>query len=234
MSELKAVLAITTTCLHISWKTSMPLMHSCSNDGVIQLGPLSSDGCLRSLRSVMHVLYTFSWGSHQSHLIASFLDPADPSIQTASRSSQPFIHNELDKCLSSHENIILMTSDLHNYYVVLYKYWWYFLYFFQLTDMSTWIVPRNCENLLNFVKLMPKILLVHFFSDTVYLDVHTHHTHTTVLRLYGFCLGQPGWASTRRNIHRLTLIVVINYPYLLSPSTTIHGILPIQSTCFTV
>ena len=57
---------------------------------------------------------------------------------------------------------------------------------------------------------------------------------TTVLWLFGFCPGQPGWASTRRNIHPLTLIVVINHPYLLPPSTTIHGILPIQSTCFTV
>jgi len=26
------------------------------------------------------------------------------------------------------------------------------------------------------------------------------HTHTTVLRLFGFCLGQAGWAGTRRNI----------------------------------
>jgi len=32
---------------------------------------------------------------------------------------------------------------------------------------------------------------------------HTHK-HTTVLLLSGFCLGQPGWASTRRNIHPLT------------------------------
>jgi len=41
------------------------------------------------------------------------------------------------------------------------------------------------------------------------------HKHTTVLRLYGFCPGQPGWASTRRNIHPLTPIVVINHPYLV-------------------
>jgi len=42
---------------------------------------------------------------------------------------------------------------------------------------------------------------------------HTHtHTHTTVLRLYGFCLGQLGWAGTRKNIHSLTPIVVINHP----------------------
>jgi len=61
-----------------------------------------------------------------------------------------------------------------------------------------------------------------------------NYTHTTVLRLCGMCPGQPGWAGTRRNIHPLTLIVVINHPYLLSPSTTIHSILHIQSTCSTV
>jgi len=61
---------------------------------------------------------------------------------------------------------------------------------------------------------------------------YTHNT--TILRLCGFCLGQLGWASTRRNIHPLTPIVVIKYPYLPPPSTTIHGILPIQSMCFTV
>ena len=60
------------------------------------------------------------------------------------------------------------------------------------------------------------------------------HTHATILRLCGFCPVQPGWDGTRRNIHPLTLIVVINRPYLLSPSTTIHGILRIQSTCSTV
>ena len=42
MAELRAVLEMTTTCLHTSWKTST-LTHSCSNDSVIQLGPLSSD-----------------------------------------------------------------------------------------------------------------------------------------------------------------------------------------------
>jgi len=43
MSELKAMLDMTTTRLHTSWHMSTPLMHSCSNDIVIQLGPLSSD-----------------------------------------------------------------------------------------------------------------------------------------------------------------------------------------------
>jgi len=33
-----------------------------------------------------------------------------------------------------------------------------------------------------------------------------HITHTTVLQLYGFCPGQPRWASTRSNIHPPTHI----------------------------
>jgi len=42
---------------------------------------------------------------------------------------------------------------------------------------------------------------------------HTHtHTHTTVLRLSWLCLGQPGWAGTRRNTYPLTPIVVISHP----------------------
>jgi len=61
-------------------------------------------------------------------------------------------------------------------------------------------------------------------------NTHTH-THTTVLQLYGFCPGQPGWAGNRRNIQPLTPIMVINHPYLLHPRTMIHGILPVQSTC---
>jgi len=38
------------------------------------------------------------------------------------------------------------------------------------------------------------------------------HTHTAVLWLSGFCLGQPGWTGTRRNIHPVTPIVVISHP----------------------
>jgi len=44
------------------------------------------------------------------------------------------------------------------------------------------------------------------------------------------CLGLPGWANTRRNIHPLTSILVINH----HPSTTIHSILPVQFTCLAV
>jgi len=50
MSELKAVLKMTTARLHTSLKTSMPLTHSCSNDGVIQLGPLSSEAMFQVVK----------------------------------------------------------------------------------------------------------------------------------------------------------------------------------------
>jgi len=49
-------------------------------------------------------------------------------------------------------------------------------------------------------------------------STHTNaHTQTTILRLYGLCPGQTGWAGTRRNIHPLTPIVVNNR--LLSTSS---------------
>jgi len=41
MSQLKAVLEMTTNHPDTSWKTTTPLMHS--DDSVIQLGPLGSD-----------------------------------------------------------------------------------------------------------------------------------------------------------------------------------------------
>jgi len=47
------------------------------------------------------------------------------------------------------------------------------------------------------------------------MHAHTHartHTHTTTLWLSGFCPGQPEWVGTRRNIHPLTVIVVISHP----------------------
>jgi len=95
-----------------------------------------------------------------------------------------------------------------------------------LAYMCTHIHPHHLQS----------ILLLFHIKHTANKTQHTVHTHTytTILWLCGFCLGQPRLAGTRRNIHPLTLITVINHPNLLSPSTTIHGILSIQSTCFTV
>jgi len=45
---------------------------------------------------------------------------------------------------------------------------------------------------------------------------YSTHTYTTVLWLSGFCPGEPGWISTRRNIHLLTPIMVINHPLSVS------------------
>jgi len=43
------------------------------------------------------------------------------------------------------------------------------------------------------------------------------NTQKTVLWLSGFFPGQSGWDGTRRNIHPLTPIVVINRPLSASP-----------------
>jgi len=96
--------------------------------------------------------------------------------------------------------------------------------------LSTWM---SCVKMGELIE-MPFGICRNSYSGLHMYCIIITHTYTTVLWLFGFCPGQPGWAGTRRNIHPLTLIVVINHPYLLSPSTRIHGILPIQSTCFTV
>jgi len=43
ISELKAVFEMTTACPDTSGKTPMPQTHSCSDDDMMQLGPLCSD-----------------------------------------------------------------------------------------------------------------------------------------------------------------------------------------------
>jgi len=54
-----------------------------------------------------------------------------------------------------------------------------------------------------------QFLHVHCFAVA---QTSVSHTHATVLQLSGFCLGQPGLAGTKRNIHPLTPIVVISHP----------------------
>ena len=66
------------------------------------------------------------------------------------------------------------------------------------------------------------------------LAMNNTYTHTTILQLSGFCLGQPGWAGTRRNINPLTPIMVISHPLFAPASVTIRGILSVQFTCLTV
>jgi len=66
------------------------------------------------------------------------------------------------------------------------------------------------------------------FDQNVQILITT--TTTTILWPSGFCPGQTRWAGTRRNIHPLTPIVVINHPLSVSsiyydpwhPSYSIH------------
>ena len=46
---------------------------------------------------------------------------------------------------------------------------------------------RNYQNLLNFVKVMPKILVVPFFSDTVESYTFSHKITLLEHALHGFC-----------------------------------------------
>jgi len=64
MSELKAVLKMTTTCLHTSWKTERRRCHWRTAAAVTAWSSWAHSvlmQCLRSSRSVMRVLYTFSF-----------------------------------------------------------------------------------------------------------------------------------------------------------------------------
>ena len=54
-------------------------------------------------------------------------------------------------------------------------------------------------------------------TDTDVGNLNTEHTHAcTHNRLTAFGPGLPGWASTRRNTHPLTRILVIGHPLLIS------------------
>ena len=96
---------------------------------------------------------------------------------------------------------------------------------------------KQCWNVPKITKLVWRYrqsnVVASFFGPRCMCHSQSTHTHNCFMALW-ILSRQPGWAGTRRNIHPLTLIMVVNHPYLLSPSTTIHGILPIQSTCFTV
>jgi len=91
-----------------------------------------------------------------------------------------------------------------------------------LSESSRWVIVRVVCSFKDRTKSLegPKLevalttfetfhLTTNFRLAVTYSHKHTH-THTAVVRVCGFCLGQPGWAGTRRNIHPLTPIVVIN------------------------
>jgi len=69
---------------------------------------------------------------------------------------------------------------------------------------STWVIDITISTLEALSEMQ-----YHYIN--LRLTLHCTHTHTHN-RLMAICLGLPGWAATRRNIHPLT-------PVLISEST---------------
>ena len=64
----------------------------------------------------------------------------------------------------------------------------------------------NSTDIIKLFGYVQKLKIAHLIRAVV------DHTHTTILQLSGFCLGQFGSAGIGRNIHPLTPIVVVNCP----------------------
>ena len=71
----------------------------------------------------------------------------------------------------------------------------------QLT--KPWHYSLNCTKYINQQPPVKPSIILHWLNSL---------THTTICWLSGLCPAQPRWAGTRRNIHPLTPIVVINRP----------------------
>jgi len=67
-----------------------------------------------------------------------------------------------------------------------------------------------------------------FFTFRKLFNTHRHFTALWILS------GPTRVSRYHKILHPLTSTVVINHPYLLPPSITIHGILSVQLTCLTV
>ena len=69
-------------------------------------------------------------------------------------------------------------------------------------------------------------------------SLHTHtHTHTETQPFYGsmdFVRDNPDEPVPEETFTHSLVSWLSVVPYLLHPSTTIHGILPVQSTCLTI
>jgi len=80
-----------------------------------------------------------------------------------------------------------------------------------------WIFLKFSYALLDTNVMLFKAYLILIYGCLLCCNIcqyilHYYYRTTAVLWLSGFCLGQSGWAGTRRNIHPLTPVMVINYP----------------------
>jgi len=71
------------------------------------------------------------------------------------------------------------------------------------TGTAIWHVERSETFTSSTSLIMPH--QQHEKNNTVN-NTHTHNRLTTL------CLGLPGWAGTRRNVHPLTPILIIRHP----------------------
>jgi len=182
MWELKTVSEMTTTHLHTSWKTSMPLTHSCSNDGMIQLGPLSSDAMFEVveisdacfvhllLQDVPHaVVFQLVW--RWVLVTSSTAFNSDIRTVVSWYSSLIFLHlSVMTLCVSIYDD--------HLIHKVKQWHWLGVVDFCCVNLVSHYLNDIPCKNYnytFVFVKVVPKTLLVPFFSGhgVEYLCIYT-------------------------------------------------------------
>jgi len=92
---------------------------------------------------------------------------------------------------------------------------------------SSWTICKSAPRPRQITTPAPHHIALFYAEFTTALQMSQMYKHTAILWLSGFCPGQTGRASTKRNIHPLK-------PILLPPSIAIHDILPVQFTCMTV
>ena len=91
----------------------------------------------------------------------------------------------------------------------------------------TFVIRCLCLYLTNSLSQVFKQFDVSYFSCFT-------HTHTTILRLSGFCPGNPGEPAAEETFTHSHLSWSSIAPNLLHPSNSIHDILPVPFTCLTV
>jgi len=81
----------------------------------------------------------------------------------------------------------------------------------QTISWSVGPYDQTCSSLhlsLEYLDLFGNCKAMHVWNYIVQTTTTT--TTTTILQLSGYCQGLPGWADTRRNIHPLISILIIN------------------------
>jgi len=136
------------TAVGLDWKTTAPLMHSSSNEGVIQLSPLSSYAVLEVVE-ISHACFV--------HLLLQY------ARHTA------FTHCQLDLNSANLEATVVAECEngifqwRHNPVINTQC-----SARIDGTRMSVWFCAKNCQTLSKYFKIMVKILSVPFYRASAY------------------------------------------------------------------